>query len=65
MKDITGKPLAIGDIVAVPFGSGRARSLLLGCVIRCGTKMVVLEGVSGSFTHTVRRYPTDVAIVQL
>lgn len=63
MNDIVGQPLAIGDVVAFPNGSGSANSLRLGQIIRMGVKMAIVTVVqdpNGRNGGEYRRYFTDV-----
>lgn len=68
MNDILGQSLALGDVVAIPDGSGFPNSLRLGRILRAGTKMVIVEPIKGhpmSTKREVRRYFADVVKVQL
>ena len=53
MNDIIGQPLAIGDVVAFPNGSGSANSLRLGQILRMGAKMAILTVVQDPQVVTV------------
>lgn len=64
--DLMGQPIALGDHVAFPDGSGSPNSMRIGEVIRMGEKMVVLSVVRDHRGHNggqYRRYFADVVKV--
>ena len=60
MIDMAGQPLAIGDEVAVPDGSGSKGSLKRGRIVRMGKSMAIVEMFwEGQSRGERRRYFTD------
>lgn len=64
--DLVGQPLAVGDHVAFPNGSGSPSSMRIGEVIRMGGKMVIVRVIRdpmGRNGGEYRRYFADVVKV--